>query len=90
MPWKVVAFETTPNPNAIKCVLDRPIAALPRAYRAAGEVSPDDEVARALFRVEGVANLLLLKDFVTVGKAPDAQWASIKRGVRKALGKAPS
>lgn len=89
MPWRVVAFEETPNPNALKCVLDRPIAPLPRAYRAPEEVGADDGVARALFGVEGVTNVLLLKDFVTVGKAPDAKWASIKRGVRKALAHAP-
>lgn len=88
MPWKVVAFEETPNPNAMKCVLDHPIAALPRAYRAASEAG-DDEIARALFAVEGVTNLLMLRDFVTIGKAPDAQWASIKRGVKKTLRKAP-
>jgi len=88
MPWKVLAFEETPNPNALKCVLDRPIAPLPRAYRAAGEVGADDRVASALFRVEGVTNLLLLKDFVTVGKAPEAAWAPIKRAVKKALANA--
>jgi hypothetical protein len=88
MPWTVVAFETTPNPNAIKCVLDRPIAALPRSYRAASEAE-GDEIARALFAVEGVTNLLMLHDFVTIGKAPDAQWPSIKRSVKRALRKAP-
>lgn len=89
MPWKVVAFEETPNPNAIKCVLDRPIAALPRAYRTPGEVPEHDAPARALFAVEGVTNLLLLRDFVTVGKAPGASWATIKRAVKRALERAP-
>jgi hypothetical protein len=88
MPWTVVAFETTPNPNAIKCVLDHPIAALPRAYRAASEAG-DDEIARSLFAIEGVTNLLMLHDFVTIGKAPDAQWPAIKRAVKRALRKAP-
>ena len=88
MPWTVVAFETTPNPNAIKCVLDRPIAALPRAYRGAGEAA-DDEIARSLFAIEGVTNLLMLHDFVTIGKAPDAQWPAIKRAVKRAMRKAP-
>lgn len=88
MPWRVVAFEETPNPNALKCVLDRPIAALPRSYRAASEAG-DDEVARVLFAVEGVTNLLMLHDFVTIGKAPDAQWPAIKRSVKRALRKAP-
>lgn len=88
MPWKVVAFETTPNPNALKCVLDRPIAPLPRAYRSEREIGDDDDIARALFAIQGVTNVLLLKDFVTVGKADDARWPAIKRAVKKALERA--
>lgn len=86
MPWKVVAFETTPNPNAIKCVLDRPIAAIPRSYRAPGD-GADDEIAAALFAIEGVRNLLFLHDWVTVGKSPDAAWPAIKRAVKRELGR---
>lgn len=86
MPWKVVAFETTPNPNAIKCVLDRPIAAVPRSYRAPTDAG-DDQIAAALFAIEGVHNLLFLHDWVTVGKSPDTPWPAIKRAVKRELGR---
>jgi hypothetical protein len=87
MPWKVVAFEETPNPNALKCVLDRTIAESARGYHRASEAA-DDAVASALFGVPGVTTVLLLHDFVTVGKTPEASWASVKKGVRKALERA--
>ena len=44
-----------------------------------------DGLACALFAIPGVTNVLVHTAFVTVGKAPDAKWAPIRRSVRAVL-----
>lgn len=81
----VIEVQPTPNPNALKFVLDRPITDQPASYFSA-EAAKDHDVARRLFAIEGVCSVLLLNDFVTVNKQPQAQWKSIRTKVRKLLG----
>ena len=84
MAFTVLSFEPTPNPNALKCILDRPISSGPRSFldAAAAEADP---VARALFSVEGVACLLMNGGWMTVNKRPEAAWPPIKAGVKRVL-----
>ncbi len=84
MPYAVKAFQPTPNPNAIKCVLDRKIADRPRSYFRAEEAA-GDPVGAGLFAIAGVTNVLINKDWVTVNKTAGAEWASIKAGVERVL-----
>lgn len=81
---KVVEFAETPNPNAIKCVLDAKVSDKARSYfnAAAAEADP---LASALFAIPGVTNVLILGDFVTVSKAPASAWAPIRKGIRKVI-----
>lgn len=89
MPYHVTKFLTTPNPNALKCELDRsPAPDRPRSY-AQGEPVHDDPLASALLAVPGVAHLLIHDGWITVGKSPEASWASLKPRISKALGDAP-
>jgi hypothetical protein len=84
MNFTVADIQPTPNPNALKFILDRTISPEPVSFfeAAAAQHHP---MAAKLFAVSGVSSLLLLGDFVTVNKTPEADWAAIKRGVRKAL-----
>ena len=84
MPYTVVEFQETPNPNAIKCVLDRDVAAAPRSYFSK-EQGALDPLASSLFALEGVTNVLILGNFVTVSKSPGASWKSLKAGVERVL-----
>jgi hypothetical protein len=84
MPFTVLSFEATPNPNALKCILDRPISPGPRSFlNAAG--AETDPIARALFSVEGVSCVLMNGGWMTVNKRPDASWTAIKAGVKRVL-----
>lgn len=86
MPVKVLSYEQTPNPNALRCVLSASVSDGSRPYRTAEQAAAaGDALACALFAVEGVAGLLLHKDWMTVSKRPDAAWPRIKKGVEKAL-----
>ena len=84
MPFCVTEVQPTPNPNAVKFLLDRPISEGPVSFLNP-EQAGDHPIARPLFAIEGVTSLLLLGDFVTVNKAPDASWPRIRRKVQQVL-----
>ncbi len=88
MPYAIVRFQDTPNPNAIKCVLDRSPGPMPRSYPRAADAD-DDPIAAALFRVPDVTNVLMHDGWITVGKRDDANWAAVKKGVAAALAAVP-
>ena len=84
MPYRVVEVQPTPNPNALKFLLDRQIAEQPTSFFSA-DAAAGHPIATALFAVPGVSSLLLLGDFVTVNKSADASWPPIKERVRQVL-----
>lgn len=88
MPYTVLKFQETPNPNALKCVLDRSPGAAPRSYFNAAAAA-SDPLARALFSVPGVTNVLISDGWLTVSKAPGIPWAPVRAGVERALREAP-
>lgn len=89
MGCKVVRFDPTPNPNALKCVLDGPITDAPRSYFSRPDAErAGDALALALFDLPGVTNVLIHSDWLTVCKGPDAPWGPIKDGVKRAVANA--
>ena len=84
MAYKVLEVQPTPNPNALKFLLDRQIAENPTSFFGA-DAAAGHPIASRLFAVPGVSSLLLLGDFVTVNKTPDASWSEIKRRVQQVL-----
>lgn len=80
-----IQVQGTPNPNAAKFVLDRPVTdGESRSYFDAASAE-GDPLAERLFQVEGVRALLLADDFVTVTKDPDLDWEELVDGIRRAL-----
>ena len=74
--------EDTPNPNAKKFTLN---AKLPASmnFRSA-EAAAGNAFAEAVFKIDGVVQVFGVNDFVTVTRAPGADWAVIIDGVTKA------
>ena len=87
MSFRVVEIQPTPNPNAAKLVLDRPVSQQPLSFfnAAAAEGYP---LAQKLFAIRGVTSLLLLGDFITINKSPDAVWNDITEQAEAVLGSA--
>ncbi len=85
MPIRVVKFQETPNPNAVKCLLDRRAAESSRSYFDAS-AAREDPIGSRLFAIDGVRNVLIHADWITVGKAPESDWPRIKREVERVLG----
>ncbi|MBV8780030.1 MAG: NifU N-terminal domain-containing protein [Phycisphaerae bacterium] len=88
MPYRVTAVDPTPNPNAMKFMLDRPISVDSESFLDSSAAN-ENELAKALFAIDGVAGLLFLGDFVTVNKTPAGAWKQITPRVKKVLGDAP-
>lgn len=84
MSFDVTEIQSTPNPNAVKFVLDRPISDGPVSFLEAAQAR-DHPIAQRLFAIPGVSSLLMLGDFVTVNKVAGASWPPIKRAVQKVL-----
>ena len=84
MPFEVLEFEPTPNPNAVKCWLDRPISAEPRSFYTV-ELAAGDPIASAHFTQAGVTNVLFNGEWITVNKPADADWNAVKASVQRVL-----
>src|SRR5690606_7184577 len=70
-----VRFQPTPNPNAGKFTVDRPVVDGPSSKSFySPEQAGDEPVAAALFSIDGVEQLFMVDDFITVTKRPDAGW----------------
>ena len=85
----VAKFQTTPNPNAMKCVLTTPIGKgpFPRSYFTSSAVE-SDALAAKLFSLPGVTNILIHETWVTVSKAPEVQWSTLKPQIEAILAQA--
>lgn len=84
VPYRVTKFESTPNPNAVKCWLDQPISEGPRSFLNA-QMAAADPIAAALFQEAGVTTVLFNGAWVTVNKPADADWQSVKNKVKRVL-----
>ncbi len=89
MPHHVIEFVTTPNPNAMKCVLDHPLGEGTRSYFDAAAAA-GDPFAMILFGVRGVTNVLIHESgWATVSKTPEVPWSKMKPAIEKALRTTP-
>lgn len=70
-----ISVQGTPNPNAAKFTLNRVVAAQGTTYREAA--SADAEWAKQLLQVAGVRQVFALNNFISVTKAPEADWDAI-------------
>ena len=86
--FRVVEIQPTPNPNAAKFVLDRPVSQQPMSFFNSSAAN-DFPLAKKLFAIPGVSSLLLLGDFITINKSPDARWDDITDAARRVLESMP-
>jgi hypothetical protein len=84
LPLEVVEVQPTPNPNAKKFVLNGLITDQPMSFLEA-KAAGGHPLAARLFAIQGVSAVLLLRDFVTIGKFPDANWTQVTTKVKKVL-----
>ncbi len=78
-----IEVRQTPNPNALKFVLAGVRFVGSRNYSRGDEV--DHPLATQLLTLDGVYNVLLVQDFVTVNKLPDVDWPPLQAAVEHIL-----
>ncbi len=81
---QVVEVAPTPNPNAMKIILDGSVCSGTKSYFNVA-MAKDDPLATRLFAIPGVKGVMLLGSFITVSKSPDAAWDSILPEVKMIL-----
>lgn len=73
----------TPNPDALKFTLDRPLAS--RMNVTAPADAAGEPFAEAIFAIDGVVGLFGVNDFVTVSRRPGTDWDDIVPAVQAAI-----
>jgi len=79
-----IRIDPTPNPNCLKVSVagtlsEQPVT-IPHAGAAAGNA-----IAEALFSIDGVRSLFLMKNYCTITKSPDANWETIEPAIAAAF-----
>jgi hypothetical protein len=78
-----IEMRQTPNPNARKFVLAGTHFGASRNYALGNAV--DHPLAAQLLALDGVYNVLLTQDFVTVNKLPHFEWPPLQSAVETVL-----
>ena len=83
---QVLRVEPTPNPHAIKFVLDRSLApGTSQEFNSPAEAQKDD-LAKQLFEVPGITSLFYNDNYVTVTMNSDADWHEVYRQAQEKIG----
>jgi hypothetical protein len=72
-----IKIQATPNPNALKFIL--PEKRFPKPLNISShEAAADHPLAAQLMALDGVYNVFMVQDFVTVNKRPDVSWEPLR------------
>ena len=69
-----VTPEPTPNPNAFKFTLDRPSTDRRSETFRAGSDPAESPLGARVFALDGVTNVFMASNFVSVTKEDDVEW----------------
>lgn len=82
---KVINIEPTPNPDALKFIVGKPILRSGvRSFRDFGS-AVGDPLASAVFALGKVTSVFYMDRFVTVNKEPAAEWSDLIDAVCEAI-----
>jgi Fe-S cluster biogenesis protein NfuA len=71
--------DLTPNPHALKFILNQKLLNYETRQYADKESAKDDPFASGIFNLDGVVSVFYMDKFVTIEKSPDANWGQIQR-----------
>ena len=71
--------DLTPNPHALKFILNQRLLNLETRQFPDKESAKDDPFAKGIFGIEGVVSVFYMDKFVTIEKSKDANWGQIQR-----------
>ena len=82
---RVIRTRETPNPNALQFVLNTQVLGKGKHSFSSKEECGDDKMANALFDLDGVKNVYVMENFVTVTKEERGGWNPLKTQVWSAI-----
>jgi len=80
-----VSVSSTPNENAMKYTLNCNAIESGHKTYANAEAAKDSPVAKALFAIDGVTQVFLMADFISVTKNPETSWDSLEASIVDAI-----
>ena len=77
----------TPNPNSLKFTVDDDASFIEEGMESfnTAQEAAEDPIGQRLFAVQGVENVFIMPEFVTVSKHPAADWNALEPQLRQAL-----
>jgi Fe-S cluster biogenesis protein NfuA len=79
-----VYAEMTPNPQAMKFVTDIYLCETPIEYSSV-EKAEENLLAKKLFEFEGIKNVFILSNFITLTKEGSQDWYELLSPIREAI-----
>src|SRR5688500_18037402 len=81
-----VSLEFTPNPNTLKYTVNRRLLEKGAVnFATADRVAERSPLAAKLFAVEGIAGVMIGRDFVTVTKSDKGDWDIVHKGASRLI-----
>jgi hypothetical protein len=77
-----IGIDRTPNPNALKFTVGKPVGG-PTTFTEAN--ASDSPLAEELLAIPGVVSMFMTADFVTLTKTGDTSWDEIEARAVEAL-----
>lgn len=84
-PLKVLRTRPTPNPDALQFILNAQILSYGKKSYASKADCENDKLGQALFSVNGVQNVYVMDNFLTVTKDPHVDWTPLSSQVWKCI-----
>jgi Fe-S cluster biogenesis protein NfuA len=75
----VLDVDLTPNPQALKFILNEKLLNLETRNFKNKEEAANDPLAKGIFEIEGVASVFYMDKFITIEKDPGASWGQIQK-----------
>jgi Fe-S cluster biogenesis protein NfuA len=76
---QVQDVDLTPNPQALKFILNEKLLQLETRNFAKKEEAQSDPLAKGIFDIDGVVSVFYMDRFVTIEKDPKASWGQIQK-----------
>lgn len=76
---QVLDVELTPNPHALKFILNEKILNIETRQYADKNEAENDPLAKGIFEIEGVVSVFYMDRFITIEKSKDTDWGKIQR-----------
>ena len=80
-----VSISKTPNENAMKYTLNRNSIESGHKTYSNAKSAEDSPVAKMLFAIDGVSQVFLMADFISVTKKPEVSWSNLEASILEVI-----